>query len=161
MLSSNSSVCPPTFFPLDYDAACMSAASLANKTYGGSLSLEAYPAGCFWHTVDGSVYFNAKGASGTVNSFALQLCAGAPIPAPPYAADAAEHGARQGPQGLLSRLVLPALLRACITCVSACMHARLRASLRVCLYALRVCVRTILPPAPHSSIHPFIGPSTD
>ena len=75
----------------------MSAASLANTTYGGSLSLEGskgYPAGCFWHTVDGSVYFNAKGASGTVNSFALQLCAGAPIPAPRYAADAAEHGAK-------------------------------------------------------------------
>ncbi len=77
----------------------MSAASLANMTYGGSLSLEGYPAGCFWHTVDGSFYFNAKGASGTVNSFAQQLCAGAPIPALRYAA---EHGARQGRQGLLS-----------------------------------------------------------
>ena len=121
MLGSNGSVCPPTFFPLDYDAACMSAASLANTTYGGSLSLEGYPAGCFWHTIDGSVYFNAKGASGTVNSFALQLCAGVPIPALRYAVDAAEHGSRQGPK-------------------SYCLDVRVRSV--PCLPCLRVCVHT-------------------
>ncbi len=91
MLGSNSSGCPSGFFPLDYEKACRHAAEqvVPNKPYGGSLSgkdlKDAYMAGCYWHTVDGSVYFNDKPASarGSVDSFALQLCAGAPIPAHP------------------------------------------------------------------------------
>ncbi len=70
---------------------------MADQPYGGSVSDDlktAYMSGCYWHTVNGSVYFNDKAASapGSVDSFALQLCAGAPIPAPWYAADAAERG---------------------------------------------------------------------
>jgi hypothetical protein len=91
VLGSNSSGCPSGFFPLDYEKACRHAAEqvVPNKPYGGSLSgkdlKDAYMAGCYWHTVDGSVYFNDKPASarGSVDSFALQLCAGAPIPAHP------------------------------------------------------------------------------
>jgi hypothetical protein len=91
VLGSNSSVCPSGFFPLDYEKACRRAAVIANKPYRGSLSdalKPAYMAGCYWHTVDGSIYFNAKvaGAPGSVDPFALQLCAGASIPAPKYAA---------------------------------------------------------------------------
>ncbi len=89
MLGSNSWGCPSGFFPLDYEKACRRAAEqvVPNKPYGGSLSGKdlkaAYMSGCYWHTVDGSVYFNDKDASapGSVESFALQLCAGAPIPA--------------------------------------------------------------------------------
>ncbi len=89
VLGPSSSKCPPNFFPLDTESACNLTARLANRTYGGSLvspdgrSHSAYPARCFWHTVDGGIYFNGEGTSVTVNSFALQLCAGAPIPALP------------------------------------------------------------------------------
>ena len=106
MLGSNSSACPSGFFPLDYEKACQRAAELLvpTKLYGGRLSgdLEAaYMSGCYWHTVDGSVYFNDKPASDArrVNSFALQLCAGAPSPAPRYAADAAERAPDRGHKG--------------------------------------------------------------
>ncbi len=98
MLGSNSSACPSGFFPLDYEKACKRAAEqlVPMKLYGGSLSDDlkaAYMSGCYWHTVDGSVYFNdqAAGVGRRVDSFALQLCAGAPSPAPRYAADAAER----------------------------------------------------------------------
>ncbi len=98
MLGSNSSACPSGFFPLDYEKACQHAAErlVPTKPYGGSVSDDlkaAYMSGCYWHTVDGSVYFNDNAASNArrVDSFALQLCAGAPSPAPRYAADAAER----------------------------------------------------------------------
>jgi hypothetical protein len=86
-LAPTGGACPLNFFRLDYEMAempCSSAAVVASKTYVGSVSLEGYPAGCYWHTVNGSVYFfgnNRKGAIATANSFALQMCAGAPIPA--------------------------------------------------------------------------------
>jgi hypothetical protein len=101
VLGSNTSACPSGFFPLDYEKACQRAAVIANKPYGGSLSgkglKDAYMAGCYWHTIDGSVYFNDKPASAPdrVDPFALQLCAGAPIPARRYAPHAAERGARR------------------------------------------------------------------
>ena len=61
------------------EMACSSAAVVANKTYMGSLSLEGYPAGCYWHTVIGGVYFffrDPKHAIVTFNSFVRQMCAG-------------------------------------------------------------------------------------
>ena len=97
------------FFPLDYEKACQRAAVIANKPYGGSLSgkglKDAYMAGCYWHTINGSVYFNDKAASapGSVDSFALQLCAGAPSPA--VCGWCSRARTRQGPQGLRSRCV--------------------------------------------------------
>ncbi len=107
MLGSNSSACPSGFFPLDYEKACQFAAErlVPKKPYGGSLSSDdlkaAYMSGCYWHTVDGSVYFNdeAAGVARRVDSFALQLCAGAPSPAPRYAADAAEHAPDRAHKG--------------------------------------------------------------
>jgi hypothetical protein len=106
VLGSNSSACPSGFFPLDYEKACKRAAELLvpRKPYGGSVSddLEAaYMSGCYWHTVDGSVYFNDKPASDArrVDSFALQLCAGAPSPALRYAADAAERAPDRAHKG--------------------------------------------------------------
>ncbi len=101
-LGPNSNGCPPAFLRLDYDKACERAAVIANQIYGGSLSPEqkglmaAYPAGCYWHTVDGRIYFNAKVSSGTVNSFALQMCAGALIPALRYPTHATKRGVRLG-----------------------------------------------------------------
>jgi hypothetical protein len=107
VLGSNSSACPSGFFPLDYEKACQHAAEQLDPTnpYGGSLSddLEAaYMSGCYWHTVDGSVYFNDNKPAGDarrVDSFALQLCAGAPSPAPRYAADAAERAPDRAHKG--------------------------------------------------------------
>ncbi len=81
-LDSTEGVCPPNFVRLDFEMAemaCSSAAVVANKTYGGSLSLKGYPAGCYWHTVNGSVYFFIKDATDAVakvNSFVRQMCAG-------------------------------------------------------------------------------------
>ena len=101
-LGSTGGVCPPPSFRLDYEKACKRAAVVASKTYVPSLTSEdypGYPAGCYWHTVDGNVYFNAKGAVATVNPFARQICAGAPIPALQNATHATERGIRQGPQG--------------------------------------------------------------
>ena len=105
-LGSIGGVCPPPSFRLDYEKGCERAANYASKTYVPSLTSEdytGYPAGCYWHTVDGGVYFNAKGlqqgAVATVNPFARQICAGAPIPALQNAPHATERGIRQGPQG--------------------------------------------------------------
>jgi hypothetical protein len=78
-LGSTGGVCSPPFVPLDYEKACKHAAVVANKTYVGSLSLEGYPAGCYWHAVNGSVYYfiqDPKHAIVTVNSFVRQMCAG-------------------------------------------------------------------------------------
>ncbi len=131
MLGSNSSACPPGFFPLDYEKACRRAAVIADKPYGGSLSGDdlkaAYMAGCYWHTVDGNVYFNDKPASapGSVDPFALQLCAGAPIPARRYAPHAAERGARR-------RVACGPLLRANLR-VHGCAHPNTPACLCACV----------------------------
>jgi hypothetical protein len=151
VLGSNSSACPSGFFPLDYEKACRRAAEqfVPNKPYGGSLSGDdlkaAYMSGCYWHTVDGSIYFNDKPASapGRVDSFALQLCAGAPIPARRYAPHAADCGARQGFKGCV-RL-------ACAMCAvpPALLRARLRASVRAYMHAcISACKRSI-----HAPIH--------
>ncbi len=78
-LGSTGGECSPPFLRLDYEKGCERAAVVANKTYTGSLSLEGYPAGCYWHTVDGSVYYfirDLKHAVVTVNSFVRQMCAG-------------------------------------------------------------------------------------
>ncbi len=137
MLGSNSSACPPGFFPLDYEKACRRAAVIANKPYRGSLSGDdlkaAYMAGCYWHTVDGSVNFNDKPASapGSVDPFALQLCAGAPIPARLYTPHEAERGARRS-------VACRPLLRAKLT-VHGCAHPNLRA----CVVCIIQCMRVI------------------
>ncbi len=78
-LGSTGGECSPPFLRLDYEKACERAAVVANKTYMGSLSLEGYPAGCYWHTVDGGVYYfirDLKHAIVAVNSFVRQMCAG-------------------------------------------------------------------------------------
>jgi hypothetical protein len=78
-LGSTGGECSPPFFRLDYEKACERAAVVANKTYMGSRSLEGYPVGCYWHTVDGGVYYfirDPKHAFVTVNSFVRQMCAG-------------------------------------------------------------------------------------
>jgi hypothetical protein len=129
--------CSLPFLRLDYETACEHAAVVANKTYVGSVSLEGYPAGCYWHTVNAGVYFNGKGAIATANSFALQMCAGAPIPAHRYATHATERGIRQeppeGPRGSRSRHAYvkcvmharpPACPRASVpVCIKLCLHA--------------------------------------
>jgi hypothetical protein len=153
VLGSNSSACPSGFFPLDYEKACRRAAEQAvpNKPYGGSLSGDdlkaAYMAGCYWHTVDGSVYFNDKPASapGSVDSFALQLCAGAPIPARRYAPHASECGARQSFKGCALGLRVR-----CVPCMLALLRVRLLASERAYMHASR--------PAYDPSIHPIHSP---
>ena len=79
---STGGVCPPPFFRLDYEKACDRAAVVASKTYVPSLPSEdhpGYPAGCYWHTVDGGVYHfirDLKHAIVEVNSFVRQMCAG-------------------------------------------------------------------------------------
>ncbi len=78
-LAPTGGVCPLPYLPLDYEMAemaCSSAAVVANKTYVGSLSLRGYPAGCYWNTVDGSVYFFIGDATDAVaNPFVRQMCA--------------------------------------------------------------------------------------
>jgi hypothetical protein len=133
VLGSNSSACPSGFPPLDYEKACRHAAEqvVPNKPYGGSLSGDdlkaAYMTGCYWHTIDGRVYFNDKTASAPdrVDSFALQLCAGAPIPARRYAPHTAERGARRS---VACRPLLRANLR-----VHGCAHANTPACLCACV----------------------------
>ena len=179
MLGSNSSSCPLGFFPLDYEKACRRAAEqvVPNKPYGGSLSgvdlKAAYMAGCYWHTVDGSVYFNAEVASAaaSVDSFALQLCAGAPIPpAPWYAAHAAEHDTQQGLIGRRAafsagvcdvRHACAAVCMPDIAWMPAYLPKCVRASERVCVYGcIAACVRSSHPPA-RPFIHRVIYPSID
>ena len=74
---TNSKDCPPSHSRLDTEAACKGAAAIAGLTYSGSAMYSYYPAGCFWHTISGSVYLNTH-ADGANNSFAQPLCAGAP-----------------------------------------------------------------------------------
>ncbi len=104
-LSSTGDVCLPPFFRLDYEKGCERAAVVANQTYVRSLSSEdypGYPAGCYWHTVDGGVYFFIRDAKDNVakaNSFVRRMCAGASIASRRYATHGTERGIRQGPQG--------------------------------------------------------------
>jgi hypothetical protein len=166
VLGTNSSGCPSGFFPLDYEKACQRAAEqlVPLKPYGGSLGdvglKAAYMSGCYWHTVDGSVYFNDKVAiaPGSVDSFALQLCAGAPIPAPRYATHTAERITRQG----LKACFLGLLVR-CVRCLRVLLRVRTPASERACLYAcVHLGLHTIHPsihPSIHSSVHPPSRPS--
>ncbi len=122
-LGSTGGECLPLFVRLDYEKGCERAAIVANKTYVPSLTTEeypGYPAGCYWHAVDGSVYFNAKGAIATVNPFARQICAGASIPALQNAPHATEHGIRHGLHGICSRRFLREM---CHAFSSACLPA--------------------------------------
>ena len=68
--------CPATYGLLITADACKSAADAASKTYGGTLAYSFYPSGCYWHTINGSVYYNSN-ASGAANFYAQPLCAGA------------------------------------------------------------------------------------
>jgi hypothetical protein len=79
--STSGSNCPASatsYSLLDTTAACESAATIANRTYGGTGTYSSYPTGCYWHTVTGSFYFNTD--EGIANYFAQPLCAGAPYP---------------------------------------------------------------------------------
>ena len=104
-LGSTGGVCSLPFLRLDYEKACERAAIVASKTYVLSPSSEdypGYPAGCYWHTIDGGVYYFIRDKKDTVaknNSFVRPMCAGAPIPDPQYATPATERGIRQGPPG--------------------------------------------------------------
>ncbi len=73
---ANSSVCPAGYLPLNTAEACTSAAAVAGKAYGGSGMYSFNPAGCFWHMITGSVYYNAN-TTGVASSSARSLCAGA------------------------------------------------------------------------------------
>jgi hypothetical protein len=71
---ASSVACPASYLPLNTADACKSAAGVANKTYGDSGAY--YPAGCYYHTVNGGVYFSTD-ATGVANYFAQPLCASA------------------------------------------------------------------------------------
>jgi hypothetical protein len=71
--SANSNVCPTGVFRLDTEAACKSAANVAQRPYGGSLTDSNYPVECYWHTVTGSIYWNTH-ASGAGSYYAQPLC---------------------------------------------------------------------------------------
>ena len=73
---ASSNVCPAGLLRLDTADACASAAAIANKTNGGSGAYSYYPAGCFWHTVTGSAFYNTH-ATGAANYYAQPVCAGA------------------------------------------------------------------------------------
>jgi hypothetical protein len=53
-----------------------SAAAIAGKAFGGAVLYTYYPAGCFWHSAAGSVYYNAH-PTGAANYYAQPVCAGA------------------------------------------------------------------------------------
>ncbi len=57
--------------------ACTSAAAVAGTAYSEAGAYSYYPAGCFWHTITDSVYFNTH-PTGAGNYYAQPLCAGAP-----------------------------------------------------------------------------------
>ena len=150
-LGSTGGVCSPPFVPLDYEKACKHAAVVANKTYVGSLSLEGYPAGCYWHAVNGSVYYfiqDPKHAIVTVNSFVRQMCASTPIPAPQYATPATEHGRA-------AAVAFSTCVReVCYACPSACPPASERD--RKHAFCLQT-TPTHLPAHPHTpSVHTAI-----
>jgi hypothetical protein len=157
VLGSTEGDCPLTFFRLDYEMAemaCERAAVVANKTYVRSLSSEdypGYPAGCYWHTVDGSVYFfigDAKDTVAKVNSFVRQMCASTPIPAPQYATPATEHGRA-------AAVAFSTCVReVCYACPSACPPASERD--RKHAFCLQT-TPTHLPAHPHTpSVHTAI-----
>jgi hypothetical protein len=69
-------LCPPSFFRLDTADACKSTAAVAGTAFGDTGAYSHFPAGCFWHTITGSIYFNTNG-EGAANYFTQPLCAGA------------------------------------------------------------------------------------
>ena len=76
LASISTTACPASYALLDTADACKSAAAAASTTYGGSGTLAYYPYGCYWHTITGSVYYNANPA-GAGSVFSQPLCAGA------------------------------------------------------------------------------------
>jgi hypothetical protein len=68
--------CPTSYVRLITEDACASAALIGGMTFGDAAASSYYPAGCFWHTITGSVYFNPH-ATGGLNYYAQPLCAGA------------------------------------------------------------------------------------
>jgi hypothetical protein len=84
MGGASSTACPAGHFPVNTAGACASAAEVANRMYGGRVEYSYYPAGCFWHTVTGTIYLNTypfKDATGAANYYAQPVCAGAARPA--------------------------------------------------------------------------------
>jgi hypothetical protein len=77
--TTSSTACPASYALLDTFDACKSAAGAASKTYTVAAHTY-YPYGCYWHTITGSVYYNAN-AAGAGNVYAQPLCAGA-VPTP-------------------------------------------------------------------------------
>ncbi len=78
--NASSSTCPASYVPLTNEDACASAAAIANSKYGDPGAYSYYPAGCYWHRVTGTVYYNTD-ATGAANYYAQPLCAGAaPVP---------------------------------------------------------------------------------
>ena len=73
---ASANVCPASFFRLDTEAACASAAAIAGKAFGGSVTLSGLPGGCYWVTLGSTVYYNTH-ATGAANVYAQLLCAGA------------------------------------------------------------------------------------
>ena len=70
---ASSTACPASYGRLHTGDAC---ASAAGKAFGGSGAYSYYPAGCFWHSGTGSVYYNTH-VAGAANYYAQPLCAGA------------------------------------------------------------------------------------
>ena len=70
------SVCPTGYVRLATADACTSAAAVAGTAYSEAAAYSYYPAGCFWHTITDSVYFNTH-PTGAANYYAQPLCAGA------------------------------------------------------------------------------------
>jgi hypothetical protein len=73
--NASSNICPASNYRLDTAVLCKSAAGIGGMMYGETGAYSYYPAGCFWHTITGSVYFNTN-ADGAANYYAKPLCAG-------------------------------------------------------------------------------------
>jgi hypothetical protein len=79
---AGSTGCPASYRRLDTETACASAAGVGGKLFGDTGEYSYYPAGCFWHSVTGSVYYNTD-PTNTANHYAQPLCASATRFPPP------------------------------------------------------------------------------
>jgi hypothetical protein len=124
--SASSNDCPARHLRLDTAVACEIVAGIANRMYGGIVTLPGLPAGCFWVTLGSTFYYNEH-ATGAANVYAQPLCAGAANPRATFV-----HGCallRAGvPSGICVGKTLCTLASECARESYACScHAFLRA----------------------------------
>ena len=71
-----SNQCPASYYAIDTEAACESAAAAAGKAYIGSETDPSYPSGCFFYQDDDGFCFNAAAVGAGYPGTQL-LCSGA------------------------------------------------------------------------------------